>query len=363
MTGKRIIWNKETAFAKALEFENKKEFKTQSGAYEYLRKNGWIGESCSHMTKQLCNHSKWNYESCKTEALKYNTLFEFRKKNETVYNISRKNKWIDNITKHFDHSNNRKHWTIEMCKNDASTCSSRVEYAKRYPNSYHACTINKWINEVCSNMSPPYSNSVKWNKETCLNLALKYSKVWEFRKKEKCVYDVASSNGWIRDITSHMIRKRNVDGYWNNLDNCKFEALKYKNKTDFMKYSPYVYKFATKMLWLDNICSHMIIIGDRYNRCIYSYEFDDRCVYVGLTHNVERRKRDRNSNKRDAVTKHIIRTGLVPQFKQLTEYIPVNDAIKLERMFLENYINDGWISLNRIKTGGVGSSRIIKRIN
>ncbi len=110
------------------------------------------------------------------------------------------------------------------------------------------------------------------------------------------------------------------------------------------------------MGWVDEICDHMLFTGDKYNRCIYSYEFSDNHVYVGLTCNLVRRQYDRNSDKNDAVTKYINESGLSPIRKQLTDYLPVNDAMKLEGEYLNNYLINGWISLNRIKTGGLGGS-------
>jgi predicted GIY-YIG superfamily endonuclease len=101
----------------------------------------------------------------------------------------------------------------------------------------------------------------------------------------------------------------------------------------------------------------MIITGDKYNRCIYSYEFPDNHVYVGLTCNLIRRQYDRNSDSGDSVTRYINESGLIPIRKQLTEYIPVKDAIKMELKILNDYVDKGWIALNRIKTGGTGSSR------
>ena len=57
------------------------------------------------------------------------------------------------------------------------------------------------------------------------------------------------------------------------------------------------------------------------------------------------------------------KTNLIPIIKQLTEYIPVKDAIKLESKYLRKYVNEGWIALNRCKTGGIGSSSINLNFN
>ena len=41
----------------------------------------------------------------------------------------------------------------------------------------------------------------------------------------------------------------------------------------------------------EEICSHMKPMGNRFLRTIYSIEFEDKSVYVGLTFNFEQRKK------------------------------------------------------------------------
>lgn len=94
--------------------------------------------------------------------------------------------------------------------------------------------------------------------------------------------------------------------------------------------------------------------GNRFNKCIYSYEFSDKSVYVGLTYNIEVRQKNRDRNENDSVTKYIRETGLQPIRKQLTEYINVDKAVILEGEYVEKYKKDGWNILNQVKTGGIG---------
>jgi predicted GIY-YIG superfamily endonuclease len=107
----------------------------------------------------------------------------------------------------------------------------------------------------------------------------------------------------------------------------------------------------------------MINIGDRYNKCIYVYEFSDNYAYVGLTYNMEVREKSRNKNKKDSVVIHKNETGITPKLKQLTEYLLVDEAIRLEEYYLNEYLNNGWIMLNKRKTGGIGSSSTVWNIN
>lgn len=142
--------------------------------------------------------------------------------------------------------------------------------------------------------------------------------------------------------------------YW-TYERCKEEALKYDTKKEFYEQAPSVRVIAKRRGWYEEITSHMIPLGHRYLRCIYSYEFSDNHFYVGLTCNLNRRHVERFTSKNDAVNKHKLETGEIPVFKQLTEYLPPKEAQEKEGEYLNKYINLGWVKLNIAKTGGLGS--------
>lgn len=151
-----------------------------------------------------------------------------------------------------------------------------------------------------------------------------------------------------------LVKKRNPKNFWTK-EKCQEEALKYKTRSEFNKNSLAAYCKAWDCKWLDDICGHMTIVGNHYNRCIYSYEFVDDYVYVGLTYNIEERKRQHD--KRGPVKKHILDKGNLPIFKILTGYISDELAIIKEQEFLEYYINTGWKVLNSVKTGALGGGK------
>jgi predicted GIY-YIG superfamily endonuclease len=119
------------------------------------------------------------------------------------------------------------------------------------------------------------------------------------------------------------------------------------------------YVISNRNGWMCDISKHMISNGNRYLRCIYSYEFSDNHVYIGLTYNIKEREINRKSHINDAVTKHKLATGLIPKIKILSDYIDVNKASILEGAFVEKYKNDGWIILNTKPTGGIGGNILI----
>ena len=147
------------------------------------------------------------------------------------------------------------------------------------------------------------------------------------------------------------------NGYWTK-ERCKEESLKYDNKKDFRNKSYSAYKSSYYNNWLDEFCSHMKQLGNTYKRCIYVYEFNDNHAYIGLTYNINDRNFEHLNREKSAVNKHI-KICNDYTFKQLTEYIDVDNASKLEGDYVEQYKNNGWIILNKSKTGGVGGNTLI----
>ena len=150
------------------------------------------------------------------------------------------------------------------------------------------------------------------------------------------------------------MKTRKSRGYWTK-EKCKNEAVMYEYKFDFRKESSAAYNAAKRQGWINEVCSHMKIGGDKYNRCIYVYEFSDNHAYVGLTYNIDVRIRARNKNPNDSVNKYKSKCGLKPKMKILSDFVPTKEAIKLEEYYYQKYKNNGWLMLNQIKTGGIGT--------
>ncbi len=140
-------------------------------------------------------------------------------------------------------------------------------------------------------------------------------------------------------------------------DVCHEAALQCKYRSEFAKKFKGEYFAALRNGWLDEICSHMIVVGNHYKRCIYAYEFPDiegqNYVYVGLTDHIP--QRDLVHGRKGAVytfcKKHNVER---PKPIQLTDYIDKEEAKEQEGIQLAKYVSQGWIPLNRVKTGSLG---------
>lgn len=179
--------------------------------------------------------------------------------------------------------------------------------------------------------------------------SLKYNRRYDLELNNRSIYRYIKKNGW-EELFSHMETK------YLTYDKCKNISIQYKTRVELIKNNCSVYNKIIKNNWKD-LFSHMVSVGDKYKRMIYSYEFSDGYCYVGLTYDINKRNKQHlniNSKKRSPVIKHILLTGLKPSLMKKTEYIEVELAKKMETEILNDYLNKGWIVLNKIKAGGIG---------
>ena len=151
-----------------------------------------------------------------------------------------------------------------------------------------------------------------------------------------------------------MNTKRKPNGYWTK-ERCHEEALKYTTMKDFRKNSKKAYWASLNMKITDDICSHMIIFGNVIKRCIYSYEFSDNSVYVGLTYNIKNRH-DRHTKDINSMVYKKINQKFTYDLKQLTNYIEIEQSKYFEKYYVDEYRKSGWIILNIAKTGSLGGN-------
>lgn len=97
-----------------------------------------------------------------------------------------------------------------------------------------------------------------WTKERCHEEALKYKYKKDFDKYSHWAYTTSRNNKWLDDICSHMIPLKKPTGFWNNKENCRIEALKYDNHKEFNKYSNVCYEHCLKNKWVEELTSHFI---------------------------------------------------------------------------------------------------------
>jgi len=199
-----------------------------------------------------------------------------------------------------------------------------------------------------------------WTKERCKEEALKYNSRREFRINSYNAYNTCTKNGWLEEVCIRLPGWK-PKNYWTK-ERCKEEALKYKTRHEFELGNTSAYLTSRRNNWLDEIGNHMIVCGNKYKRCIYSIEFSDNHIYIGLTYNFEKRIKDhfidKDTNKSSAFL-HFKETNSTYEIKKITDYLEKEEAVKMENYILKSYIDKNWIPLNKAKCGALGSNTLI----
>ena len=158
----------------------------------------------------------------------------------------------------------------------------------------------------------PYcsGNAKKWNKETCEQEAHKYEYFFDFRTKSAGACNVAQRYGWLND-----------------------------------------YKWLKKLPPNPNDY-------DKNTKYIYAYEFvDQNAVYVGLTNSMIKRDWQHRNSQDSSVNRFAINHHIeIPIPTKLEEAVPIHESGKREKFWVNYYKGQGWIILNRAKTGERESS-------
>lgn len=246
-------------------------------------------------------------------------------------------------------------WTFEACKAEALKYTYRRSFKINSESAYKKALKNKWLDEICTHMTLKQKPNGYWTLEKCHIEALKYLTLKDYKKSSGGSYNTAYQNKWLKEVCSHM-KMCKPNNYWTK-EVCKQEALKYTDYETFNKNASGAVSASRTGGWFEEITSHFKVKGNRHKRFIYAYEFPDNHVYVGLTHNII--ERQNNHLISGSVFEHIKSTQLEPEFKQLIEIpVEVDDARRLEAEYLNRYVTNGWLKLNKVKTGAVGSNNV-----
>lgn len=250
----------------------------------------------------------------------------------------------------------RGYWDLENCKKDAEKHHTRNDWCLNSTSAYSMAAKKGWLDECCKHMIKMKCDPQNWSLETCKEKALKYNSKCEWGKKDDPSYRAAIRNGWLDECCKHMkIKLIKPKKHW-ILENCKKDAEKYETRSEWKDNSQGAYGSAQKNKWLDECCKHMKIVGNLKKRLIYAIEFDNKSVYIGLTHDVKERINRHLNDKRSIVQKVSKKFKFV--CKVLSDYIDVESAQKLEGNFINIYRSNKWNILNKIKTGGIGGNII-----
>jgi hypothetical protein len=289
---------------------------------------------------------------------KYKTIKDLRTQEPKAYNAIYRLGLEDLIT-HFERN------TLSISDQELIDLGKKYENKKDFigahKKEYNLAASRGILDKVVGHMKNTYRKS-NLTDEDIVNIAKQYKYRSDFIEGNANAYLEAQKRGILDQVTSHMEvhpNKSNIRKY--SREELELIAKKYQNKRDFNANDRNAYAAASSYGILDDITQHMETLGSKSNRMVYAYEFPDyNMAYVGLTYNEEQRKRahtefENERKKQSSVLKFMLEKNVQPIYKNISNgYIDYKDAQKLEHDTLEIYKDNGWETLNRAKTGGLG---------
>lgn len=339
-------------------YKNLKELKANSsGCYYALIRNKWKDEFYPDRIKIK---SKWeNKENCIAKAKRYNDYATFVRLAYDCYLSMKENGWLDEVFKHCPDYEALKYWNnYEHCKEECEKYNTIRELRRNNSKCYNSIIRNGWKNDFFNIEYKEVKNFGFWNnKSHCIEEAKKYYSMNELKDKSNGCYASVLKHGWENDCYPDF-KKRKPNGYWNNKEVCFAEAKKYRNLKEFQLKCYGAYYCAIKNGWKDEINKlyDKTILYHSYNErihLVYLYLFVDyNTFYVGRTNNLKRRNQQHIRDHNDSIFKFCNDKGIeIPPYVILKEDLTATESQFYEDFYLKEYINKGWRPLNKAVTG------------
>jgi hypothetical protein len=259
-------WTKELCLVEALKFDSKTKWRlAHNMSFTVAKKNGWVDECTAHMVQSQTPHGFWTKEKCLAEALKYSVKQHWKKGNNKSYNNARRNGWYDECVIHMvEGCKPRNYWTKELCRDEALKFDIKERWKKGHPQTYQAAQRNGWVKELTKHMVEVTKPNGYWTKERCIENAKKFTNITDWTTANSTPVTNARTNGWYDECTAHMIRVNKPNGYWLIKENCLAEALKYKTKNEWAKSHPASHSCSKKNGSYKECTAHMVKINKNY---------------------------------------------------------------------------------------------------
>lgn len=185
------------------------------------------------------------------EAKKYSSRSEFAKNSPGSYHMLWKHQILDAACSHMTVSSvySSKRWDARSVLDEASKYGSRSEFKRECSGAYCYAIENGLLDIACAHMR---DGKKFWHTFEVMAVALKYSSFNDFSKNEKSAYQFARKNGLTDLVASRIARKR----VWTK-GGVLIEASKHKHKASFRLETPGAYKHALENGYLHEACAHM----------------------------------------------------------------------------------------------------------
>lgn len=236
-------------------------------------------------------------------------------------------------------------YSIEKIKEKAQEAKTTKNFRENFSNYYLASIRLNCLDEINNLLEKPRY----WTPEKIFKIVSNCYFYKEFRVNYPRAYRAAISLELLGEIK--LTLKNTPKKYkWNKKDIIG-KAKKYHIKSHFIKENSGMYKAAQRMGILNEVFSHMDKVGNRYQRMLYSFEFKDKSVYVGLTYDYKTRFKHhlRNHKILKIKTKNI--DYKIVRFNKKIHKDLVGEK---EKELIEKYRRKGWTILNKAPAGALG---------
>ena len=140
-------WDFETCKTEALKYKNRKDFKEYAYKYfKYAQRNKITAQICSHMELLRKPNNYYTYDKCVEITSKYYSLKEFTKNEAVAYGVILKNDW-QSILKNLERVGS-KLYTYEECMSFCGKVSSISELLKLNRSMYNKIVKKSWLKDA-----------------------------------------------------------------------------------------------------------------------------------------------------------------------------------------------------------------------
>lgn len=151
-------WSKEQILADARKYDSYPEWRKNSPAHQVAIKNGWLEECKKHMISEhevrSLAKTKWTKEKIQSLVSQFNSRSAFKKSNPGAYNRARLNGWSEELFAHMKrkvHPNG--YWTKERVFESAQKFKTRNEWqSSEDRTAYSVARENGWLEAACAHM-------------------------------------------------------------------------------------------------------------------------------------------------------------------------------------------------------------------
>lgn len=288
-------------------------------------------------------------------ALKFSSRKEMKKKDPATYSIIYRRKLQNRLFSHMDYLQKpNNYWTKALLSKEAKKYKYLSDFRAGSPGAYQTAEKRGLLEEIGKALKRQKQANGYWSRTRIIKTAQKYTLLTDFRINESAAYCAAQKLGLTNELRAFLSFDAQPAGYWTK-DKVLAEAIKYRFRSDFEKGSGSAYQKARRERWLDEVCQHMGRRGNRNQRAIYAIEFEDKSVYVGLTHDYEERIK-RHIQERSVAGTKMGRCKFKIFYQEA--WHSRNDAVIAENKLVEEYRLQGWDILNIAKAGSLGGNQI-----